>query len=207
MLKIIGEKFGRLKVISEFRNDKKKLICECVCDCGNKKIISRNNLITGHTQSCGCLVKEGTRTTHGLRKHPLYNVWGLMRDRCNNPDSTFFQHYGGRGIKVCDRWNEFENFYEDMKDGYKKGLSIDRIDNNGDYEPSNCRWATPKEQARNTRANYSVLSLDDEGNHKEYKHLMDVYHEDGYSHSNVWANIQGKIPSAYGKQWYRINEK
>ena len=88
---------------------------------------------------------------HGLRKHRLYNAWNSMMQRCNNPKNPQYKHYGGRGIRVCDEWLDVSNFIEDMHPAFKEGLSLDRINNNGNYEPSNCRWATMTVQGRNTR--------------------------------------------------------
>lgn len=93
---------------------------------------------------------------HGMRGTILWSKWNAMKQRCSNPKTISYKYYGGRGIKVCDRWKDFMNFYEDMGKGYKKGLSIDRIDNNKGYSPENCRWSTPKQQNQNTRANVHV---------------------------------------------------
>ena len=95
----------------------------------------------------------GKRKKHGMWGTRIYRIWGGMRTRCINPNSPDYKNYGGRGIKVCDRWRDFKNFYEDMKDGYKDNLTIDRINNNGNYELLNCKWRTVKQQSRNTRTN------------------------------------------------------
>jgi len=101
----------------------------------------------------GSVKKIGNRTTHGLRQHPLYKTWCNMKQRCNNPNQPKYKNWGGRGIKVCDRWlNSFENFIQDMGER-PQGTSIDRINVNGNYEPNNCRWATIKEQNNNKRKN------------------------------------------------------
>lgn len=123
------------------------------CDCGTIKIIERGNVSSGKTKSCGCLKKEKMRsekTTHGLTKTPTYVSWAQMKTRCLNPNYSEFFYYGGRGIKICDRWSSFENFIADM--GKRpKGKTLDRINTNGDYCPDNCRWATPLQQSRNRR--------------------------------------------------------
>lgn len=157
---LTGKRFGRLKVIKDVGKSKdRNIIWECLCDCGKIKNIKGNNLMQGRTKSCGCLNKEITSnrsTTHGLsQKEPLYCVWRSMRDRCYNKNNSSYNRYGGRGIIVCDEWkNNVELFYNWMvSNGYKKGLTIDRIDNNGNYEPNNCRVISKQQQNRNYSRN------------------------------------------------------
>lgn len=150
----IGAKFGMLTIISigqsQGKKNRTRYICEC--QCGNRRLIRADSLKSGHTISCGCLsaqrLIEG-RTKHGRHKSRIYCIWQSMKRRCNDPS---FRNYGEKGIKVCARWENFANFAVDMGDP-PIGLSIDRINSNGDYEPNNCRWATPAEQMRNTRRN------------------------------------------------------
>lgn len=107
------------------------------------------------TKSCGCYhIKRATEanTTHDCANHPLYATWKGMKDRCQNPKTPKYKNYGGRGIQVCERWLDIKNFIEDMYPSYQEGLTLDRIDVDGDYEPDNCRWATLNTQARNTRS-------------------------------------------------------
>lgn len=147
-----GEKFGRLTALSfAFRDSRSNQHWECVCDCGTKKIIRGNNLVSGDTQSCGCL-----KTTHGKYGTPEYNIWINMKDRCYNPNYPGYKNYGGRGITVCWRWRDnFSAFYADM--GFRpEGKTLDRKDNDGNYSKENCRWATQKEQNRNRRDNRIV---------------------------------------------------
>ena len=128
------------------------------CKCGNTKVAHITNVRAGRTKSCGCLRIEVTRqraTTHGMtksrKKHPVYNTWIGMRDRCLRENHEHYHCYGGRGIKVCERWSKFENFRDDMFHTYKKGLQLDRIDNDSDYSLDNCRWVTCRENQRNKR--------------------------------------------------------
>lgn len=149
-----GQKFNRLTVIKHIENYK----CLCKCDCGNVKEISGNHLRSGRTKSCGCLKKEMTmdrNKTHGMSESKEYIIWSAMNQRCSNKNNKGYKYYGGRGIKVCKGWLKFENFYKDM--GNKpQGLSLDRIDNSKGYCKENCRWATRKEQQRNTRYNKMI---------------------------------------------------
>lgn len=149
----VGERFGRLVVLSG--QGKKR---ECLCDCGNTIKVGRtSDLTSGNTASCGCLRREVTRANRlkhgaasGTKVTRAYGVWQTMLQRCRNPRNHKWNDYGGRGISVCERWNEFANFLQDMGEP-PIGLSIDRVDNDGNYEPGNCRWATSQQQAANRR--------------------------------------------------------
>ena len=159
---ITGQKFGRLTVIKP--TDQRAgsfVIYECACDCGSIKLINGNNLRRGLTRSCGCLRREASatrQTTHGQGGTTTYKTWAHMLDRCRNPNSKKWSRYGGRGIQVCERWLLFENFVADM--GAKPtGTTLDRIDNNGNYEPHNCRWATQKTQQNNRSTNHVLVAF------------------------------------------------
>jgi hypothetical protein len=155
-LNLIGQKFGRLTVIA-FAGIAKcgQSSWECLCDCGNKKIVKSDHLRRGNTKSCGCLRKITTANrhlTHGMSHSRIYKRWIGMIKRCYNQNESNYKDYGGRGIIVCERWiNSFENFFKDMGSTYKDNLQLDRINNNGNYEPGNVRWATPKENSNNRR--------------------------------------------------------
>lgn len=154
---MIGKKFGKLFVEKwEGKNKHNQKIYLCKCECGKSVTVSGISLRSGHTKSCGCNLiayyKSGARKRHESTRTKLYRIWASMKQRCTNSSSNNYARYGKRGIKVCDEWmNSFECFRDwALQNGYKQGLSIDRINNDGNYCPSNCRWATAKEQCNNT---------------------------------------------------------
>lgn len=153
---LTGQTFGRLTAVAPCCQigQKRGISWVCNCKCGNQKVVVSYELISGKTQSCRCLQREVFRaitSTHGMSSSSTYKIWRDMNDRCSNEKRQDYSRYGGRGIEVCERWqNSFESFLEDMGER-PEGLTLDRIDVNGNYEPSNCRWATQKEQQRNKR--------------------------------------------------------
>lgn len=154
-----GTKFGRLTIVREIekQGDKRKFECQCLC--GKNTSVTLSNLRTGHIVSCGCYSKE-IKTKHGLRNHPLYIVWFCMIDRCYNKDHEQYKRWGGRGIKVCRAWRTkktgIQNFIAWAKNQWEPRLELDRIDNDGNYCPENCRFTTKKKQARNRGNNVWV---------------------------------------------------
>ena len=146
---ITGQRFGRLVVLEPRERGEKKTSQHwfCQCDCGKTTITRGTDLRLGRTRSCGCL---RLRTTHGGYSTRAWLSWHMMRQRCQIPSNPDYPNYGGRGITVCDRWDKFENFFADMGER-PEGLTLDRINNDGNYEPTNCRWATLSEQRLNQR--------------------------------------------------------
>lgn len=150
-----GMKFGRLAVISRGLNLGSKVRWLCVCECGKQVQVDANSLAQGLTTSCGCARFGANHATHRRTNTPEYHSWSGIKQRCLNPRSHAFENYGARGIKVCQQWiDSFEQFLADVGSRPGVGYSIDRIDNDGNYEPGNVRWATASEQSNNQRARH-----------------------------------------------------
>lgn len=166
MKDLTGNIYGRLLVIKRLGTINKKTWYECKCVCGIIKKISYSDLTSGRTKSCGCYKKEyltKKNTTHGLslkngKQTRLFRIWNNIKTRVYNHNISNFKNYGGRGIKLCEEWHDFQKFHKwALENGYSKTLSIDRINVNGNYEPNNCRWVYQKVQANNTRRNKYIL--------------------------------------------------
>lgn len=165
LIDITGQRFGRLVVLQRGSNGTNRHPrWECICDCGGHALVTPSHLKSGKTQSCGCLQKERSsaaasvnNATHRMTRTPEYRAWRSMFTRCTNRRAPNFHLWGGRGIAVCERWATFETFLADMGERPTPKHSLDRIDPDGNYEPSNCRWATRLEQANNRRDNEIVI--------------------------------------------------
>lgn len=156
LINLVGQKFGRLTVIDRFHTNKHHTMWLCECDCGNQCVVQGTSLKRGNTTSCGCYKRENAQKLYSsVRQNDkrLYAVWNGIKQRCRNKNNLSYHNYGGRGINICDEWaDSYEAFYNwAVSAGYKKGLEIDRIDNDGDYCPSNCRFSDHTLQANNKR--------------------------------------------------------
>jgi len=188
---ITGQRFGRLVVkqrdddyVSPKGYHATNWICEC--DCGNTVVVRKCNLTSGASTSCGCKrVDEPNRTTHGQKHTRLYGIWLGMKDRCSNPSTQCYKDYGGRGIYVCEEWEQsFVEFYTwSYEHGYSDGLTIDRIDNDGPYAPDNCRWADTFQQANNRRTNRLITY------NGETKTIAEWSRETGIKYNKLYERI------------------
>lgn len=166
LIDLSGQKFGRLKVIERDTDHispsgRKYVRWKCICDCGQITSVYTDALKRGQTQSCGCLGKERrgkSSITHGETNTRLYSIWTAMKRRCFNSNCSEYKDYGGRGITICDEWaNDYTSFRDwALESGYQDNLSIDRNNNNGNYEPNNCSWVTSVAQANNRRSNHEI---------------------------------------------------
>ena len=190
---LTGMRFGKLTVLSQAessRSESGKSVRRwlCQCDCGNTIITTRQNLRKGDTRSCGCLKTQGTKdrlTTHGESKSVLYKRWTAMRKRCNNPNNSDYPHYGGRGIRVCEEWQDYTAFKDwALSHGYSDDLSLDRIDVNGNYEPSNCRFVSMKEQCNNRSNNIFIMY-----NGKQYT-LAELAEANDIQYGTLYARVK-----------------
>lgn len=187
-----GKRFGKLVVLNREDNRKKSTMWECICDCGNKTITSASDLKSRKTQSCGCLKYESRNFTHNLSHTRLYKIWMGMKQRCEKSYCHAYKWYGERGISVCSKWKEnFQEFYDwSMNNGYADNLTIDRIDVNGNYEPSNCRWIPIGEQARNTRVSKYITYKEETKSVEEWSRITGIKHN----------TLLGRLRSGYSDE-------
>jgi hypothetical protein len=176
-----GMMFGYYKILEETDRKNSNRMFKVQCICGNKRIVVLDNLLRGKAKSCGC-----KREKHGLSRHPLYSTWDHLRQRCMNPHNEKYPLYGGRGIKVCNEWmTDFKSFYSwAISHGYKRGLSIDRENNDGDYTPDNCRFTTVKIQ-QNNRTSNSYLEING-----IKKTIAQWSYETGINYDTIWARVK-----------------
>lgn len=175
-----GKKYGKLTAVKRAENVKGRTRWVCRCDCGNETVVSAGNLTSGAVKSCGCLKKNPINAKHKQSKTPLYRQWVSMIYRCHNPKNNAYKYYGARGIKVCDEWHDFTIFKKWVDETKPRGdFSIDRIDNDGDYCPENCKWSSAKKQANNRRSNV-IISYNN-----EYHTLMEWSEMLGFDYKNV----------------------
>ena len=196
---LTGKRYGRLTVLHEAINSiKKGVVWMCKCECGALKEISPYELKIGKTISCGCYrndIIKRNMTTHGLSSNKsTYTVWRKMKERCLKESCPSFKNYGGRGIKICDDWiKDFKSFHSwCLLSGYKKGLFIDRIDNNGDYEPKNCKWSSYKQQNRNRRSNRYVTYKGERRTFAEWCEMLNISYSRTHQrfHKYGWTLVE-----------------
>lgn len=184
---LTGKKFNKLTVEKRLNNSLGGVpIWLCKCECGNYTKVRGSNLKNGAVKSCGCLKHLPHNAVHGMKNTRLYSLWRAMKNRCNNSNSSNYKRYGGRGIRVCDEWqNSFLSFYEWAKsNGYSDELSIDRIDNNGNYCPENCRWITFEEQCNNRRSNIVFEYNGEKHNLMQWCKLLDLDYK--FIHNRIY---------------------
>jgi hypothetical protein len=187
-----GDEYGRYTVLGIFKKaDGYQKYARVQCACGsNPRYVQVGTLRNGESQSCGCLHKERV-STHGLWGTPLFHAWRGMVDRCMNPKNKRFDRYGGRGITVCAKWMDAQQFISDMGPKFRRGMSLDRIDNDGPYSPENCRWATSKQQTRNYSRNVLVSYRGETKCLKEWAEIL------GINYGTLWDRIKvQKLPPA-----------
>ena len=180
-----GQRFTKLTVIKRAGSTKYgQPLWECKCDCGNTTFVCGQHLREQRVKSCGCYIKEIV-TKHKMSRTRLYKIWASMKNRCENPNRKDYKRYGQRGIKVCSDWSDFLTFCEwATNNGYNDGLTLDRIDVNGNYEPSNCRWATVKEQSNNRTNNHLITYNGETKTIAQWAEERNINHDTLYSRIN-----------------------
>lgn len=215
---LTGQKFGKLTVVRLDHKEQKykkngtkdgfEYYWLCRCECGKEKVLRKLDFKYGNTKSCGCLRKEKRIIKHGLTHTRLFNIWSNLKQRCNNPNASGYDCYGGRGITYCKEWENFEPFMNwAVFNGYTDDLTIDRINVNGNYEPDNCRWITIKEQMNNMRSNRLITYNGETHNLKQWSEIVNItYTTLHWRLSNGWSiekvlthNIKNKKEKLNGR--------
>lgn len=216
---LTGQRFGRLVVIEKaepiLNGIKYRTAWLCQCDCNGPNsltVIRQDSLMSGQTQSCGCLglenLKLGRQPTHGQRYTRLYKIWSNMKTRCHNPNVYAYNDYGGRGITVCDDWNNFVNFQEwALNNGYDENLTIERNDVNGDYCPENCSWITKSEQSDNRRTNIMITYFNETHSLTSWCKILNlpyniIHYRICQLHWDFWTAISTPLPAHYYDDCY-----
>ena len=193
---LTGKRFGKLTVIKRVENNsRKEARWLCKCDCGGENVATSGHLNSGHTKSCGCLLKEnsGRNSKHGLSQTRLYKTYTHMKERCYIKNNKDYKNYGAKGIKICEEWldkeNGLNNFYNwSMKNGYRDNLTIDRIDSKGDYTPDNCRWVDRCVQNNNTSRNHLVTYNNETHSLAQWEKIL------GINQHTLLKRIREKFP-------------
>lgn len=212
---LTNQKFHFLTVIKRIenrveKNGKQRAQWLCKCDCGNYHASTTYLLTSGSVKSCGCFKFASRNSTHGLTKTRLHQIWSHMRKRCNCKTDKNYSNYGGRGIKICDEWNDFLNFYNwSMENGYEEHLTIDRIDVNGNYEPSNCRWISFEEQQRNKTNNLFIFNKDKKILLVDFcrQHNLDYEHTRVLYHKLVKSNIEPSFENLLVQRKFTVSNR
>lgn len=211
----VGKKYGRLTIIKEWRDISRKTIyCETICECGNKHISQKGHLKSGGVRSCGCLVVDTNRKllnrlTHNMSYTNQYNVWKHLKQRCNDKNCKTYKNYGGRGISYDVKWETFEGFWEDMKEGYRKDLTIERINNNDSYYKENCCWTSNKEQQSNKSNNHFITINGETKTVSQWEEKM------GFNRNMIYSRLKRGwdeekavlVPSCYRRRVNKRKEK
>lgn len=206
---LTGKKFGRWTVIGPpvRKEPRREVFWPCVCECGEERVVSGSHLRGGFSKSCGCFARERSKecaTKHGKYFTRVYSCYGIMKRRCYDKNLEHYPCYGGRGIKVCDEWlgeDGFQHFYDwAMTNGYEDGLTLDRIDVNGDYCPENCKWATWVEQANNKRNSHFIEYNGERHTYAQWERINGLKQGTISSRIRNWWSIEEALES---QLWHR----
>ena len=212
IIDLSGKTFGRLTVIGKIGlNNHREVVWKCVCTCGQITEVPGYQLRSGTTKSCGCYKTDWSIdkfTTHGLCRHPLYAIWSGMKTRCYNDCRPQFKRYGGRGIRVCDEWlSDFESFYKwSIQNGWEPGLSIDRIDNDGNYCPENCRWADGFTQANNSSHNHVIEYCGEKMTCTQWAHRIGIKPSTLNARLRSGWSVEKALTTPLMKNQYKVRE-